>query len=459
MGATLDRSVAVETEPRTALSLREIGEMWWPLAVSWLLMSVEGPAHSAVVARLSNPEINLAAWGGIVFPLALIIESPVVMLLSASTALSRDWEAYRRLRRIAMVLGGILTVVHIAVAFTPLYDIVVRYIIQAPEVTIEPGRLGLMIMTPWSWAIAYRRFQQGAMIRFGHTRAVGIGTVVRMTANGMVLLVGFLLKWVPGIAVAASAVATGVIAEAVYAGLRVRPIVDSQIRCAPREAQPLTLRRFAGFYVPLALTSLISFFVSPIGSAAMSRMPSALDSLAAWPVISGLIFMLRSPGLAYSETVVALLDREGAFSTLRRFAAILAIGSLFLIGLVVATPIAIVWLSTVMALPSQLVALGRQALWWALLLPSLALLQSWYQGMIVHSERTRGITESVTLYLVVIAAVLGVGVTLQRFTGLVIAIVGLEIAGLTQVGWLWYRSRPAARELGDQGPATRWASM
>ncbi len=42
-----------------------------------------------------------------------------------------------------------------------------------------------MIMTPWTWAIAYRRFQQGA-IRFGKTSAVGIGTAVRLTANALV---------------------------------------------------------------------------------------------------------------------------------------------------------------------------------------------------------------------------------------------------------------------------------
>ena len=65
-----------------------IVQIWWPLAASWLLMAVELPALSAVVARLANPEINLAAYGGIVFPVSLIIESPIIMLLSASTALS-----------------------------------------------------------------------------------------------------------------------------------------------------------------------------------------------------------------------------------------------------------------------------------------------------------------------------------------------------------------------------------
>lgn len=53
-------------------------------------MGLEGPAISAVIARLANPEINLAAYGGVVFPLALFIEAPIIMLLAASTALSTD---------------------------------------------------------------------------------------------------------------------------------------------------------------------------------------------------------------------------------------------------------------------------------------------------------------------------------------------------------------------------------
>jgi len=298
-------------------------------------------------------------------------------------------------------------------------------------------------MLPWSWAIAYRRFQQGAMIRFGHARAVGIGTVVRMTVNAVVLAIGFLLRDVPGIVVAAGAVAVGVTAEALYAGLRVRPVVHTQIRSAVAAAEPLTPRAFVTFYVPLALTSLITFFVSPIGSAAMARMPDPLASLAAWPVVNGLLFMLRSPGMAYTEAVVALLDDGPAFRRLRRFALGLALGTLLIATAVVATPLATVWLERVMALSSTLVDLSRQALRPAPVFPVLVVLISWYQGIVVHSKQTRGITEAVTLSLIVTSTLLGVGIALQRLPGLVVTVAGISVGALAQVGWLIYRSRPA----------------
>jgi hypothetical protein len=77
--------------PSTWLTMNQVFTTWWPLAASWLLMGTELPAVSAVVARLPNPEINLAAYGGIVFPLSLIIEAPIIMLLAASTVSSKDW--------------------------------------------------------------------------------------------------------------------------------------------------------------------------------------------------------------------------------------------------------------------------------------------------------------------------------------------------------------------------------
>ena len=215
------------------LPVRRIFHTWWPLAASWLLMTFEIPALSAVIARLPNPEINLAAYGGIIFPVALIVESPIIMLLAASTALSRDWMSYKKLFRFMMIAGGIMTLIHVIIAFTPAYYFVARQLINLPEKVVEPGRLGLMLMTPWTWSIAFRRFQQGVLIRFGHSDAVGIGTVIRLSGGGIVLVAGYLLGSLPGVAVGAIAQSIGVMSEAIYAGIRVRPVVKYEVKSLP----------------------------------------------------------------------------------------------------------------------------------------------------------------------------------------------------------------------------------
>ena len=79
------------------VTTRDVWITWYPLALSWLMMGIELPLLSAVVARLANPEVNLGAYGGVVFPLALLIEAPIIMLLTASTKLSRDPVSYTHL--------------------------------------------------------------------------------------------------------------------------------------------------------------------------------------------------------------------------------------------------------------------------------------------------------------------------------------------------------------------------
>jgi len=433
------------------LTMRLIFQTWWPLAASWLLMGLEGPAISAIVARLANPEINLAAWGGIVYPLSLVIEAPIIMLLSASTALSTDYDAYRKVYRFMMAAGAALTLLHLLIAFTPLYDLMVMHIIGAPAEIVEPGRIGLMVMLPWTWSIAYRRSQQGVLIRFGHSQAVGVGTVVRLAADGVVLILGYLIGRLPGIVVAAGAASAGVLAEAVYAGLRVRPVVRDEVRRAAPSRQPLTLRAFLAFYIPLALTPLLNLLQQPIGSMALSRMPLSVPSLAVWSVITGLIFLPRSLGLAFNEVVVALLDRPGAVRRLRRFAGLLFAGTSGFLLLIAATPLSPFWFGRLSALSPELTALAVTGLWLALPAPGLTTLQSWYQGSILYGRRTRGITESVALALLTSSVVLLLGVVLNRIVGLYVGLFAFFASGLAQTGWLWFRSRPIMRRLDQRG--------
>ncbi len=440
---TTSISAAPPLNPPAPMGLPRIFATWWPLAASWLLMGTELPAVSAAIARLPDPEINLAAYGGVVFALALIIEAPIIQLLAASTALSKDWDAYRKLFRYMMIAGSALTVVHILIAFTPLYDLVVIRLIGVPSQIVEPARIGLQIMTPWSWFIAYRRFHQGVLIRFNHSQIVGLGTGVRLGVNLSVLVAGSLLTSQTGIVIGTTAIIAGVISEALFIGIRVRPILQNELPETRPDVEPLTLKTTLDFYIPLALTSLLFLLAQPLGSAALSRMPNPIKSLAVWPVIWGLTFMVRSLGVAYNEVVVALLDEPGSAPSLRRFAEILAISSSCILLLLAVTPLSSWWFDEISGLSPDLVLLAETALWVVLIWPALNVYQSWYQGAIVFSRRTRGIPEAIVIFLVTAVLILYAGVNIGEITGLYIGLGAFVSGALTQTLWLWYRSQPA----------------
>lgn len=449
--------------PTTELSARpgtrQIISTWWPLAASWLLMSAEIPILSSVIARLANPEINLAAYGGIVFPLALIIESPIIMLLAASTALSRDRASYTLVRSYMMTASIVLTIVHALVVFTPLYDLVVVGIIDPPPEIVEPARIGLILMLPWTWSIAYRRFNQGVMIRFGHSDAVIGGTIARMVAGAIILIFGYTLNqsfniFIPGIAVATAAQAISVFTEALYARWRVRPVLlahysnQAQALAKTSSNEPsLSWRAFASFYIPLVLTSLISLLWQPIGSAAISRMPDALPSLAAWPVLSGAVFILRSFGIAFNEVVVALLARPGSSRPLSRFSAWLAVIITSVHLFLAATPLAGLYFEHLSGLSPELANLTLTGFWIALPMGALSAYLSWYQGAILFSHETRAIPESVVIFFIVVLAGLGVGLVLNTIAGLYVTMAALTLANIAQTAWLGFRSQTVRRQV------------
>ena len=428
-------------------SLFSIFGVWWPLAASWLFMSIEQPLVGALVARLPDPTVQLAALGGVVFPLAWLIEAPIMMLLTASTALSKSRESYRLIYRFMMASSLVLTVLHALLAFTPLYDLLVVRTFNPPAEVIEPARWGLMVMVPFTWSIAYRRFHQGLLIRSGRSLSVSIGTVVRLVAIALGCGVGLLLG-VPGIVVGTLGVVSGVLAEAAFIGLRVREVR----RALPAvETAPLSWPSFRRFYTPLALTSLLALLAQPLGSAALSRMPQPLESLAAWPILGAFIFMFRGMGMAYSEVVVAALETPGAWRSLQRFAFLLAASMSALLLVVGLTPLATGYFGTVLGLTPELAALAQNGLLLAFAWPALTVYQSYYQGILVYSGQTGSVTGSVVASLAVSALVLGGGLLLGTLSGLYVVTAAFILGSAVQVVWLALGSRGALRALRAKG--------
>ena len=417
-----------------------VSKMWWPLAASWIMMAAEKPILTATIARLSNPEINLAAYGGIVFPLALIIEAPIIMLLAASVALSRDMRSYLKIRKFMMISGGLLTALHIIISITPLYYFVVQKIIGAPAEIVEPARIGLILMTPWTWAIAYRRFNQGVLIRYGHSDAVGMGTIIRISTITITMLISYFLLDVPGVWAASFAQGSAVVFEAIYAGIRVKPVVQNQLAREP-QTETLTWSAFFNYYVPLAMTSFITMLWSPLCSMALSRLPDPLSSLAIWPVLDGIIFIFRSFGVAFNEVVVALMEKKGMSVYLRQFAGILITGMTLVLAVIIFTPASKFLFVKVNALPAHYAELATTAFMMSILIPSLATLQSWFQGAILFGKETKGIPEANVISIFSGILVFVGGYFIGHISGIYIGMFAYVVTNLMQTLWLWVRSR------------------
>jgi hypothetical protein len=433
-------SVTASAEAGASLTAAAIARAWWPLAVSWLFMTSELVITTAVIARLTSPEINLAAWG-LVFAISTVIQAPAQMLLPASTALSQNASAHARLRRYALLVMAVLTALHATVVLTPLYHLLMAAI-GAPAEVIDMARMALIIMIPWSFGTGYRRFQQGVLIRFGHSKVVIFGTVVRLSCTSGLLAAGYLVGDVDGVVVASAAIIFGVLVEAAYTQVRAIPVVDGPLRRSGVRGREMTPRRFCDFFWPLVLMTLLTMFVQALVAAALGHMPRTLESLAVWPVLFGFLMVLQSPGMAYTEVVISLLREEGSVPALRRFTFVMAGTVTMILLIVLVTPLARLWFVHLAGLSGPLARLAENALWLGALLPGLRVVQSWYQGAIMYGERTRGIMESVLLFLATAVTILFAGSVWGGTAGIYIGMAAFVSSFVVQAGWLWLRSRP-----------------
>jgi hypothetical protein len=302
-------------------------------------------------------------------------------------------------------------------------------------------------MIPWTFSIAYRRFNQGILIRFGHSYTIGIGTAVRLATDIIVLIIGLIIQTIPGIIIATTGVALGVINEAIYVYLVSRSVIKQNLFSVSQTTQILTRKSFLKFYIPLSLTSLISLLANPIGSAAISRMPNALASLAVWPALTGVILMSKSFGIAFNEVVIALVDIPKSSQKLKQFSILLAVINTIILFLVAATPIADFWFSKLSGLSPFLSEMARISLWIALPLPALSVFQSWFQGTILYGRKTRSIAEAVIVYLIISTAILFIGIEIGKIPGIYFSVFALTIGTIAQISWLFIKSKKIRHEI------------
>ena len=386
---------------QNSVNYRDILVFWLPLALMWLMMGVEQPAMTAIIARMSDATRNLAAFG-VAFAMALVIESPILQLLSAATALTDDRKRYRRLLHFMHLCALGLTVLHVVLGATPLFGALARLILRVPEEVIEPSRVAFLTLAPFAAAVGYRRLWQGILIKYGRTGAVPLTMISRLVATGAVLVVGFTYDLLPGNILASVALLAGVIAGAVSAYLFYRKGVAEEIP-ETSGADELTWSKLPAFYVPLSLTSVIFLAARPLLTFGIARSLLPLPSLAVWPVLQGFLFLFNSVALSYQEAAVALLGRNpGNRVIMDRFAwnmGFLLTGVFLLTAI---TPLGNLWFTGVSALGPGLLELTNGPLLILALVPLLVARKSWYRGELVHLGRTRILAWAVSLHTVVL---------------------------------------------------------
>jgi hypothetical protein len=403
------------------------------------MMAVEGPFLAAVIARLADQEYNLAAYG-VAYAFALLVEAPVIMLMSASTALAEDAASFRRLRTFTYALSGGVTGVMLLLLVPTVFRFVMVGVIALPANVSHLVYVALWVLLPWPGAIGIRRFYQGVLIRDGRTRLVAVGTALRLTAMSGTALVLSLLVRPAGAYVGAAALAAGVTVEAAASLWMARASVRRLLLVETPETrggEPLTYGRIIRFYYPLALTSLIGLAVQPMLTFFMGRASAPVESLAIFPVVVAATFLFRAMGLSFQEVAIALVGKRFEHAkALGRFALVLGFASSAGLGVLALTPLSTFWFQTVSGLSPALARFAVVPTAILVPIPFLAVVLSFQRAILVIDNRTRLITWATAIEVAGIALVFPLLGWKAGVVGVTAAAVALLVGRLGSTGYL-----------------------
>lgn len=416
-----------------ALTGRVILRLWVPLAMTWLMMGLEGPFLAGIIARLAEPKMNLAAFG-VAFSFALLVEAPIIMMMSASTALVRDRDTYLRLRNFTLFLNAGISLVMLVLVWPPVFNFLTMNVMKLPAELTDLAHRSLVFFFPWPAAIGFRRFYHGILITANRTKRVAAGTAVRLSTIVMISLFLFGNESISGAELGAIALAVAVVVEAIVAWLmtvstiRILRMTPSQ---KTREGGDLTYGKIVRFYYPLALTALLFLGINPLVTFFLGRSQFALESLAVYPVVNGLTFLFRSIGISFQEVSIALLgDRLENYGILRRYSMIGGIALSVALGVIAFSPLSEIWFRDISGLSLELVLFSDIPLRILVIVPGLTMLLSLQRAVLVTGRTTGPVTIATIYELAGVTFFLILTVGYLDMTGVTAAAVSLLLGRL-----------------------------
>ncbi len=409
-------------------------------------MAIEAPIALSVISRMAEAEISRAALQPLM-AMALLIESPVIDLLTTSTTLGKDRQHYFQLSRFVWKIMAMVSVIHAVVALTPLYWVITIDLIDLTPEVAAAARPGLIIMIPWSAFIGWRRYLQGLMIRHGQTRLIGFGTAVRMATMAIVAFGLHFVAGMPSITVIAIALVASVAAEAGFTHWASRAVIRTEFAFDEPGLLPLTQAFLAKFHLPLTATTMVTILSQPLISAALARSPQPILALDSFQVASAIIWLHRTVVFALPEVVITLYRNGQNALQLKRFCVYVGLWTSGLMALCAVTNLDSWIFRVVLGVQNEeTIRAAHLCLSMSCLLPLIGALQSYLRGVLAAHHLTVSRLAAILVGLTCMVALLALGVIL-RWPGVVTASVALTIALIAELAVLAHAWRIGSAKL------------
>ncbi|MGJ5628745.1 hypothetical protein [Nostoc sp. CALU 1950] len=359
-----------------------------PLSLTDVAMTLGDPLQTSALSRLAFPQETLAGVG-VVKGVAVFLESPIIMILHASTALGGQAKSRRALWQFTVITGLALSGIFLLLTWEPLYNWLLLDVFGVSSSIAARGRTAFILMFLWPFVIAWRRFFQGLLIRAHKSIAVGWASVARLTWVIVTLAVGVSLRLDGGL-LAGITMMGAILIEAVLVTwfclrLGAISILNQQVHSETKKL-PQTFQEVTFYYLPLASTMLIVWGARAILLSLIARSFDGSLALAVWPAAWGLLLSIAN-GTRMIQQVVISTYEETSRRTLVAFVVLVGLGFTVIPIFIGFTDKGLLLLGQFLGNNSSLVEAARPVVQILSFLPLLLALQNTFQGLLIHKGK------------------------------------------------------------------------
>ncbi|MDM9585391.1 hypothetical protein [Nostoc sp. GT001] len=359
-----------------------------PLSLTDVAMTLGDPLQTSALSRLAFPQETLAGVG-VVKGVAVFLESPIIMIFHASTALGGQAKSRRALWQFTVIAGLALSGIFLLLTWEPLYNWLLLDVFGVSSSIAARGRTAFILMFLWPFVIAWRRFFQGLLIRAHKSIAVGWASVARLTWVIVTLAVGVSLRLDGGL-LAGITMMGAILIEAVLVTwfclrLGAISILNQQVHSETKKL-PQTFQEVTFYYLPLASTMLIVWGARAILLSLIARSFDGSLALAVWPAAWGLLLSIAN-GTRMIQQVVISTYEETSRRTLVAFVALVGLGFTVIPIFIGFTDKGLLLLGQFLGNNSSLVEAARPVVQILSFLPLLLALQNTFQGLLIHKGK------------------------------------------------------------------------
>lgn len=365
-------------------------KVWLPSSFSMAFLNIEIPVITAIVSQ--GNEGNSLAIFGIALSIIVAVNGAVIPFTPAVISLGNSQKNLKKIKQYAAVLCLMVASLFLLLFFSPFNTYVFRSFLNLEQETIPFLQSALLGFFPAVFFVAWRRYQQGILIKQKNTKPIFYATLLRIVFSVITALVLDSLTSANIAVIGTVSLTVGAFIEALMLFLYLKTISKELVLKEEWDlkTKPINLKSFSRFYGPLTVSTFIPLSYGFIITLGITHAIDRTFALEGWPVLLSLVSLLISPSAEVENVVIPFWKEKENYKPIFQFCALIGgFLSAFLFTILFFPFTFNLYFKKIMGLEEQMVIfIGGNTLFVLFLAPLFFVFKGASRGYLIHIKKT-----------------------------------------------------------------------